>query len=221
MGASEIFGSKDKIIESKIMEHRNSVIYRQNIQGRSFLHFMKGIVPRYLQWCKHKKARQIARIRGAIIGENVILPLSLAKRANKNLIVGHNTSIQTDKIDLRSPVKIGNYCIIGICEIITTSHQVDSPEWEQKNYGIEIDDYTWVATNVLITPSCRHIGYGAVAGAGSVVVKDIDKMSIVGGNPAVHLRYRKQAHDCLVVESLLGGDLRAYIKAWKNKKNNR
>jgi len=192
-----------------------SSLYQKNIRERTLLRFVKGLVPRYLQWIKHERARQIARKRGATVGENTVLPLSLAKRANKNLVVGHNTSIQTDKIDLRSSVKIGNYCIIGVCEIITTSHYVDSPDWEHKHYGIEIEDYAWVASNVLILPACRNIGYGAVAGAGSVVVKNIEKMSIVSGNPAVHLRYRKQVHDKLVVESLLGGDLKAYLKAWK------
>jgi acetyltransferase-like isoleucine patch superfamily enzyme len=198
------------------MTQHNTSVYDQNIQSRTMLHFIKGLVPRYCKWRKHEKARRIARKRGATIGKNTVLPLSLAKRANKNLVVGHNTSIQTDKIDLRSSVKIGNYCIIGVCEIITTSHYVDSPDWEHKHYGIEIEDFAWIATNVLVTPACRHIGYGAVLGAGSVVVKNVEKMSIVGGNPAVHLRNRLKVHENLVVESLLSGDLKAYIKAWKN-----
>lgn len=50
------------------------------------------------------------------------MPISLAKKANKNLIIGSHTSIQTDKIDVRSPVKIGSHVIIGKSEIITTSH---------------------------------------------------------------------------------------------------
>ncbi|GHT53494.1 hypothetical protein FACS189446_1050 [Bacteroidia bacterium] len=191
--------------------------YEKNIRNRTTLHFLKGLIPRFFHFLKHERARRTARLRGATIGENTVLPLSLAKRANSNLITGCNTLIQTDKIDLRSPVRIGNYCIIGQCEIITTSHFVDSPDWEHKHYGIEIDDYVWIATNVLITPACRHIGYGAIAGAGSVVIKNMAKMSIVGGNPAIHLRYRKHVHDSLVVESLLGGDLKSYIKAWKNK----
>lgn len=191
--------------------------YEKNIQSRTTWHFIKGFVPRFRQYIKHERARRIARRRGAIIGENTILPISLAKQANKNLSAGHNTSIQTDKIDLRSPVKIGNYCIIGTCEIITTSHFVDSLDWEHKNYGIEIGDYVWIASNVLITPSCRKISYGAVAGAGSVVVKNIETMSIVGGNPAKHLRYRKEVHKNLVVESLLSGDLKQYIRTYKSK----
>jgi acetyltransferase-like isoleucine patch superfamily enzyme len=94
---------------------------------------------------------------------------------------------------------------------------VNSPEWEHKNYGIKIDDYAWLAANVLVLPACRKIGYGAVCGAGSVVVKDVESMSIVGGNPAKHLRYRKEIHKELIVESLLGGDLKTYIQSWKSK----
>jgi len=193
-------------------------LYEKNIQNRTTLHFLKGFFPRFCQYIKHERARRIARRRGAIIGENTVLPLSLARQANYNLIIGHNSSIQTDKLDLRSPVKIGNYCIIGQCEIITTSHYVDSPDWEHKNYGIDIEDYVWIASNVLVIPSCQKIGYGAVAGAGSVVVKNIEPMSIVNGNPAVLLRYRKEVHKDLVVESLLGGDLKKYIQVFKNRK---
>jgi acetyltransferase-like isoleucine patch superfamily enzyme len=194
--------------------------YEKNIRSRTILHFLNGFVPRFFRYLKHERARRIARRRGATIGENTILPLTLAKSANPNLTVGHNTSIQTDKIDLRSPVQIGNHCIIGQCEIITTSHFIDSLDFEHKNYGIEIDDYVWVASNALILPACRHIEYGAVVGAGSVVVKNVEKMSVVSGNPAFHLRYRKEIHKDLVVESLLSGDLKAYIKAYKNKNIN-
>lgn len=200
--------------------HTEKTIYEKNIHNRTTLHFLKGLVPRFIQYLKYERTRYIAGKNGATIGKNTVLPLALAKCANANLTVGDNTSIQTTKIDLRSPVRIGSHCIIGQCEIITTSHNIDSPDWEHKNYGIEIEDYAWIASNALILPACRHIKYGAVVGAGSVVVRNVSKMSIIGGNPAIHLRYRKEIHKYLVVESLLSGDLKAYIKAYKNKKNN-
>lgn len=34
------------------------------------------------------------------------------------------------------------------------------------------------------------IGKGAIVAAGSVVVKDVKSYSIVGGNPAMHIKYR-------------------------------
>ena len=62
----------------------------------------------------------------------------------------------------------------------------------------------------MVLPSCRHIGYGAVVGSGSVVVKNVDEMSVVSGNPAKEFKKRKCTHSRLVVESLLGGDFQTY-----------
>lgn len=201
------------------MNNFSESLYLQEIQKRSRFKFLIGLIPRYFQWRRHEKARRIARKRGAIIGYQTVLPITLAKRANKNLIVGDHTSIQSDKIDLRSPVTIGNHVIIGnSCEIITTSHQLDSKDWEHKYYGIIIEDYVWIATKVLILPSCRKIEFGATIAAGSVAAKNVEKMNIVAGNPAVFLRLRKEVHSNLVVESLLGGDLKVYWNAWINKK---
>src|SRR5699024_9936303 len=102
-----------------------------------------------------------------------------------------------------------NHVIIGKnVEIITTSHNIDSSEWELKYYGIEIDDYVWIATNATILPSCKKIGKGAVVAAGSVVVKDVPEMAVVSGNPAEVIKYRKKVHSDLCVESLLGGDFK-------------
>ncbi len=187
--------------------------YIQNIKSRSTLRYYMGLIVRYKQWVKYEWARYIARKNGAIIGKEVILPLSLAKKANKNLIIGDYSSIQTDRIDLRSQVVIGSQVIIGIgSEIITTSHNIDSPEWEVKFYGIQIDSYVWIPTNVLILPSCRKIGYGAVVSSGSVVVKNVGDMSVIGGNPACEFKKRKMVHKNLVVEALLGGDYKRYKK---------
>lgn len=193
-------------------------LYEKNIQDRSRLRYILGLIVRWKQNLKYIRARKIARKRGATIGEGVIMPISLAQKANKNLIIGNHVSIQTDKIDLRSPVYIGNYVIIGYdTEIITTSHNIDSPDWEHKNYGITIEDYVWIPTKILILPSCRNIGYGAVIGSGSVVVKNVDSMSVVSGNPAKEIKKRKCVHNQLIVESLLGGDYNIY-KQTRNRK---
>lgn len=197
-------------------ENPKQTSYERDVQSRNVLHYFVGLLVRWKQNFKYIRARRIARKNGATIGEGVIMPLSLARRANKNLIIGNHTSIQTDNIDLRSPVNIGNYVIIGYgTEIITTSHNIDSSEWEHKNYGIHIDDYVWIPVKVLILPSCRSIGFGAVISSGSVVVKNVYSMSVVGGNPAKEFKKRKCVHSDLVVESLLGGDYKIYCRTRK------
>lgn len=193
-------------------------VYAEQVRSRSKLHYLKGLLARWRQHFKYSKAVRIARRNGATIGEGVIMPLSLAQRANKNLTVGNHVSIQTDLIDLRSPVTIGNHVIIGYgTEIITNSHNIDSPLWEHKHYGITIDDYAWLPTKILVLPSCRHIGMGAVVSSGSVVVKDVEPMSVVGGNPAKEFKKRGCVHSQLVEESLLGGDYEMYRRCWNGK----
>ena len=137
--------------------------YEKDIKERSTFRYILGLLVRWKQHFKYDKAVRIARKKGATIGENVVMPLSLAKAANSNLKIGDHVSIQTDKIDLRNPVTIGNYVIIGLgTEIITTSHNIDSEEWEHKHYGLTIEDYVWIPTRVMILPSCRKIQYGEI-----------------------------------------------------------
>lgn len=89
------------------------------------------------------------------------MPKSLAKKLNSNVTIGSHVSIETDKIDVRAKIVIGNNVIIGRdTEIITVSHNIDSSDFEPKYYGIEIQDFVWIPTKVLVLPSCRVIGMG-------------------------------------------------------------
>ncbi len=192
--------------------------YCDDVSNRSFLRYWKGWGVRLLQNIKYMRARRIARRNGAKIGEGAIFSVALARKMNPNVVVGAHTSIQTDCLDTRNPLHIGEYVIIGHgTEIITTSHNIDSPEWERKDYGLVIEDYVWLPTKVLVLPSCRRIGRGAVASSGSVVVRNVEPMQVVGGNPAKLLKMRECIHSSLVVESLLGGDFSIYRAARKAK----
>lgn len=192
--------------------------YQQRIKGRSFLRFWVGFFPRLWQFIKYSYFRKKARSRNALIGENVIISNSLASKANRNLYIGNNSSIDSSDIDLRNQVHIGNNVIIGKkSKILTTSHNIDSEKWDRKDYGINIEDYVWIAENVIILPSCRYIGYGAVIGSGAVVVNNIPPLSVYSGNPAIKIRDRKAVHSELVVESLRGGDFLKYVQAYFKK----
>lgn len=166
--------------------------------------------------------RRVVKLRrsGARIGERCVFTKGCKVGGGSNLVVGDCCSFQDVELDSRAPLKIGSHVIVGDrSRIITCSHDVDDPEWTFKKYGIEIEDYVWIASNAIVLPSCRHIGRGAVIGAGAVVAKDVPAMAIVAGNPATILRYRKCVHENLVCESLLGGDYEAYREAWMLKGN--
>lgn len=70
---------------------------------------------------------------------------------------------------------------------------------------------------MLILPSCRKIGMGAVVGSGSVVVRNVAEMSVVSGNPAKEFRKRGCVHTALVVERLRHGDYTAYKETYKRR----
>ncbi|MDR0625450.1 MAG: CatB-related O-acetyltransferase [Holosporales bacterium] len=52
-----------------------------------------------------------------------------------------------------------------------------------------IDNDVWIGMNVTIMPGV-HIGDGAIIGTSSLVTKDVEPYSIVGGNPAKLIRKR-------------------------------
>lgn len=188
--------------------------YEESVTRRGYVRYLAGL---YVRWRQRRRMDKIIvslKKGGAIIGDRTAITNGCRIVGGPNLVVGDCCSFQDAEIDSRAPVKIGDHVIIGDrSRIITCSHDVDDPEWTMKRYGIAIEDYVWIASNAIVLPSCRHIGRGAVIGAGAVVAKDVPPMAIVAGNPATILRYRECVHEKLVVESLLGGDYEAYKKA--------
>ena len=194
-------------------------MYGDNVKNRSCIKYSMGYVKRIVPYMKFKHRRNKMKKKGATVGDQTIISSKIIKYANRNLVVGNSSMIWDSLIDTRAKVKIGNNVIIGAGNtILTNSHNIDSPEWETKKYGIEIEDYVWISTNCMILPSCRHIGKGAVIGAGSVVVEDVPDFAVMSGNPAKVIKYRKCLHTNLVVESIHNGDLKIYSKIRKNKK---
>lgn len=192
--------------------------YEIMVQGLPRLRYIYGLLLRWWRGRKWEKAVRIARKNGAQVGEGVVMPIALAKRMNSNVKIGNHVILRSDNIDTRAPLTIGDYVIItGDTEIITCSHDIDSPEFTYKQYGLVIEDYVWMPKNITVLPSCRKIGYGAVISSGSVVVKDVEPMTVVGGNPAKEFKKRKCVHSNIYPESFHMADLEAYKKARKER----
>lgn len=92
------------------------------------------------------------------------------------------------RLDGRGKLKIGNNVNISSYTIIETGGH-DLEDFEAKFKPVTIEDNVWIATRCIILGGVT-IGEGAVVAAGSVVVKDVDPYTIVGGNPARYIKDR-------------------------------
>lgn len=191
--------------------------YSINIKNRTFLRYVIGLIPRTINYIKATMFCNFAKLRGAKIGKNVYINFNLSIKANKNLIVGPNTIIETDDIDLRELVQIGSNVIInkGV-KILRQSHNISSAKFETVGSSLIIEDYVWITTNSIIAPSCKKIEIGAIIAVSSVVVKNVPKMAVVGGNPALLIKERNMLPTALKIEVLQARDFILYNNVyWK------
>lgn len=195
--------------------------YISKIQNRSSSRYAKGLIARLIKYLKYSFVRWYAIRKGASIGKNSIIPWKLAKKANKNLIVGIDSIIETDNFDLRAAIIIGDHVIINKdVTILRLSHCINGNTLFDTLYysDLIIEDYSWIATGAKILPQVNSIEYGTVCGAFSVITRNTERMGVYGGNPAKRLKDHNTVFSDLVVCSLVGGDLMYYVKA-KNSKS--
>lgn len=91
--------------------------------------------------------------------------------------------------DNNGQISIGNNTIIGPRVILHTGNHIFKdkkiPIWKQgyKFEPIIIKDDVWLGSNVTVLQGVT-IHKGAVVAAGSIVTKDVDRYTVVGGVPA-------------------------------------
>ena len=126
-----------------------------------------------------------------------------------------NNSRHNGDFKLKGPKEsfiIGKYCALGEhVRVISINHDYNFPAIQGAFYSrfrrgppavirnppskertkgpIKIGNDVWVGDNVVILSGVT-IGDGACIGAQSVITKDVEPFSIVGGVPAKHIKYR-------------------------------
>lgn len=114
----------------------------------------------------------------------------------RNVEIGDYSGIGENCVVPNNTV-IGKYVMMAPeVHIVANNHQFketsipicfQGPDYS-KNQTI-IEDDVWIGVRTIFTPGHR-IGKGSIIGAGSVVTKDVEPYSIVGGNPAKLIKKR-------------------------------
>jgi maltose O-acetyltransferase len=106
-------------------------------------------------------------------------------------------SVQINERSRIRNVKIGSHVMIApevmILNLGHITEKLDMPmifQGKRVYSQTVIEDDVWIGARALLLPGVR-IGQGAVVAAGAVVTKDVAPYSIVGGNPAKVIKWRK------------------------------
>ena len=133
----------------------------------------------------------LLRLFGAKIGKHCAVRNSAKIWQPWNLVLGDWVAISEDcdiySVDI---IRIGDRSTISKGAFLCcASHDVTSPIMELTYAPITIGHDAWVAGRAIVLPGVS-VGDGAVVAAGSVVTKNVEAWTVIGGNPARLIKKR-------------------------------
>lgn len=135
-------------------------------------------------------------IQGANVGQRVTFYPGIKINPAKNINIGNDVDIAWGVlITTKGGVSIGDRTLIGYNSMIfSANHSIPTAPKKIFYSGhevapVQISNDVWIGAGCIILPGVS-IGEGAVVAAGSVVTKDIEQFSIVGGVPAKLIKNR-------------------------------
>jgi acetyltransferase-like isoleucine patch superfamily enzyme len=133
------------------------------------------------------------RLAGMKIGRGSTIHTNARFYNVSNIEIGKDTIIgECVVLDGRDRIIIGDHVdFASEIMIYNSHHDVDDPEFKAVSAPVEIEDYVFVGPRSIILPGVK-IKKGAIVAAGSVVTKDVDEYTLVGGVPAKPIRERNQ-----------------------------
>jgi maltose O-acetyltransferase len=113
----------------------------------------------------------------------------------RNLKIGKHVRIN-ENVFLQGRISIGDYVMIAPNVAIYSKthnyHDINTPmvlSGESETRTVTIDNDVWIGINAVVLPGVT-VGKGSIIGANSVVTKNVEPYSIMGGVPARLIRKR-------------------------------
>ena len=144
--------------------------------------------------------KNFKKLKFANIDKDVRLSENSGFYNTQNISIGRGTFISKEAyIDAIGEINIGNGCMIGPrLLIISGNHYYIGDDLRSIPFDnryivrpVRIEDNVWIGANVTILPGVT-IGEGAIIAMGTVVVKDVPPLAVVGGNPQKIIKYRDE-----------------------------
>lgn len=152
--------------------------------------------------------------RNIVIGSRV----SIGKNCSfsGNIEIGKNVTFVGNN-HFTGEVIIGSNVIFAANSIVNSRNHDFDENSDALPYGtkyitkkIIIEDNVWLGNNTIVLPGVR-ISEGAIVGAGSVVTKDVEYCTIVGGNPARELKKRNiERYELIKKRGVFLNDIRGF-----------
>jgi putative colanic acid biosynthesis acetyltransferase WcaF len=129
--------------------------------------------------------RAVLRLFGARIAQGVHIYPSAYLYMPWNVEIGAFTALGENVLVYSlGPVRIGaNVTVSYRSHLCAGTHDFADPALPLLKCPVTVEDGAWIGTEAFVGPSVT-VRAGAIVGARAVVVKDVESLAIVAGNPA-------------------------------------
>ena len=138
--------------------------------------------------------RCVLRLFGARVGAHVSIYPSTRLYMPWNVELGEWSALGEDVLVYSlTRVRIGRRATLSYrAHVCGGTHDFSRPERPLVKLPVVVEDDAWVGTDAFLGPGVT-VGKGAIVGARAVVVRDVQPMQIVAGNPARPVGRRRVA----------------------------